>query len=513
LTQAALVDGVTNGRGGKGIVYVWAAGNGRAQGDNVNYDGYANSRYAMAVGASTALGKVAPYSEDGAPLRVVSPSSDGDASGLRDITTVDMSGDAGYVTGDYSSAFGGTSASAPAVSGVVALLLQANPQLTWRDVQAILMTTAAKIDPSHGDWKTTAAGYHVNHTYGFGRVNAAAAVAAARTWRTLGPETTVELSATPGAMIPDASSTGVTSSIVVGQEQQRLSLEYVEVVIDAPHAYWHDLEITLVAPSGTESILSVPATPTDVTGGANLEGWRFGSARHFGESSLGTWRLRVRDLQRGDVGRLDSWTLRLYGAVASPDAKPPVTSVVPARHWWNGTVKVELRAVDRGSNVARTDLRVAPKANGPFKALAKYELRVAKRTHASDGRRTLWFRSIDNLGNTERVRRFVLNVDTRPPTTAMLGSVVVRRGRVAVLHARARDPGFSAHRVRLRLQVVGANGRVVRLLDAGIRRTGDAVKVRFRCDLPKGRYTVRALARDLAGNAQNVVGSSTLTVI
>ena len=42
---------MTSGRGGLGNIYVWAAGNGAAAGDNVNYDGYANSRYVIAVAA------------------------------------------------------------------------------------------------------------------------------------------------------------------------------------------------------------------------------------------------------------------------------------------------------------------------------------------------------------------------------------------------------------------------------------------------------------------------------
>jgi subtilisin-like proprotein convertase family protein len=512
LTQAALLDGVTNGRGGKGIVYVWAAGNGRAEQDNVNYDGYANSRYTLAVGATTALGKIAPYSEDGAPLRVVAPSSDGGTNALRDIVTVDLSGSAGYSGGDYYSGFGGTSAASPMVSGIIALMLQVNPQLTWRDVQAIISTTAAKIDSGNKDWTTNAAGYHVNHTYGFGRVDAAAAVAAASSWQLLPAETTVEATANPGVAIPDGSSTGVTSAITLGQDQPRLILEYVEVVIDAPHPFWHDLEVTLIAPSGTESLLSPSATPSGSTGGADFQGWRFGSARHLGESSMGTWRLRVRDLQHGDVGSLDSWALRLYGTVADPDTQAPETRVVPARQWWNGPVRLELKATDPGSNVARTELRLAPRADGPFKSGSKLDLRVARRTHVDDGRRVLWFRSTDNAGNGEALKRFVVNIDTRKPITRMLGNVLVRRGGVAVLHSRTTDPGFSAHRIHLRLQIENASGRVVKSIDAGQRQTGQRVTVRLRCTLAKGSYVVRALARDLAGNIQRKAGRASLVV-
>ena len=77
LVEAALQDGVANGRDGRGLIYVWAAGNGRQEDDDVNFDGFANSRYTIAVGSITNRGTVAPYSEDGAPLMVVAPSSDG----------------------------------------------------------------------------------------------------------------------------------------------------------------------------------------------------------------------------------------------------------------------------------------------------------------------------------------------------------------------------------------------------------------------------------------------------
>lgn len=512
LTEAALRDGVTNGRGGLGIVYVWAAGNGRAELDNVNYDGFANSRYTLAVGASTNLGRIAPYSEDGAALMVVAPSSDGVPGTLRDVLTTDLTGSAGYTSGDYYSGFGGTSSAAPLVSGVAALLLQADPALTWRDVQAVLMTTAQKIDPRHKGWSKNAAGYHISHTYGFGRVDAAAAVAAARSWRPLGPETIVTASASPQRTIPDASTVGVTSAIGLGAGHPRLTTEYVEVVLDAPHEYWHDLEVTLIAPSGTRSILSPSALPDSVDGSPGFSRWRFGSARHFGESSTGTWRLRVRDLRRGDRGRFVRWTLRVYGTVAGPDTEPPRTRVSPSRRWWNRPVKLRLVATDVGSNVARTELRVGSSSTGAFRRSTRVEVAAARRSHARDGRRYVWFRSYDNSGNVEKLRRFTVNIDTRRPTTRVLSGTRVRRGRTAKVRFAVSDPGFSARRARVRLQVRDRRGKVVATYDAGRRKTNRRDTFRFRCTLRRGTYTVRVLARDLAGNAQRRAQSAVFVV-
>jgi hypothetical protein len=70
------------------------------------------------------------------------------------------------------------------------LCIEANPNLTWRDVRYILAMSAEKIDDTDPDWTTNGAGYPVNHKYGFGRINAkgAVALADAETWRTVGPE-------------------------------------------------------------------------------------------------------------------------------------------------------------------------------------------------------------------------------------------------------------------------------------------------------------------------------------
>ena len=78
------------------------------------------------------------------------------------------------------------------VSGVAALVLQANPNLTWRDVRAILAGTARKNDPTDGGWSTNNAGYHINDNYGFGVVDASAAVTAAKTWTHLPAEKTYD---------------------------------------------------------------------------------------------------------------------------------------------------------------------------------------------------------------------------------------------------------------------------------------------------------------------------------
>ena len=121
------------------------------------------------------------YSESGANLWVCGPSSSGRVGQPRIATT-----DNGH---RYRGSFGGTSAATPIVSGVVALVREANNALTWRDVKLILAASARKNDPGNTGWVqgalkygSTTNRYSFNHEYGFGIVDAKAAVDLAPGW-------------------------------------------------------------------------------------------------------------------------------------------------------------------------------------------------------------------------------------------------------------------------------------------------------------------------------------------
>lgn len=320
LTRAALARGAREGRGGRGIIYVWAGGNGRNNLDNVNFDGYASDQHTIAVGASNSYGRYSYYSDPGASLMVNAPSSDLDGSTYYGIVTTDRTGSLGYTSGDYTTAsgsgtFGGTSSAAPLVAGCIALMLEANPNLTWRDVQQILVETSTKNDPSDSGWFTNAAGYHFNHNYGFGRINAAAAVEAARTWVPLMPRLEpVTASRSTAAAIPDNNPVGVSQTVNV-TAPAGFRAEHVEVTVNITHTYRGDLEIFLVSPSGTEARL---ANIRGGDNGHNFNNWTFLSLPTWGEDPNGTWTLRVADRYATDIGTLNSWTLKVYGTIPAP---------------------------------------------------------------------------------------------------------------------------------------------------------------------------------------------------
>lgn len=309
LSEDAFTHGVTNGRGGLGSIYVWCGGNGKYDGDNSNFDGYANSRYTIAVAASTNTGVQSGYSENGANILVNAPSN----GGSLDITTTDRTGadgdnQASGAAGNYIDNFGGTSSVTPLVSGIIALMLQANPDLTWRDIQHILAETADQNDPADSDWMTNGAGYHVSHKYGFGRINATNAVSAASSWISASDETSVAQTSNPNFPIPDNNSTGVTDTINITSD---ISVEFVEIYFTSGHSWFGDLEIVLTAPDGTESVLSQVNTQVYINTPYN--NWRFGSVRHYGESSKGNWTLKVKDGTAIDTGNLEAWTLKIFG--------------------------------------------------------------------------------------------------------------------------------------------------------------------------------------------------------
>jgi subtilisin-like proprotein convertase family protein len=192
-------------------------------------------------------------------------------------------------------------------------MLEANSNLTWRDVQHILITTAEKNDAADTDWTTNGAGYHINHKYGFGRIDAQAAVTKAASWPPVEGETSIEAGSTPNLPIPDIDSIGVTDEISISED---IDIEFVEVYFSAAdHKYWGDLEITLISPEGTESVLAEKHFFAGYN--AVYNNWRFGSVRHFGESSQGDWTLKVKDLLAPDTGTFQSWTLKIYGTFTS----------------------------------------------------------------------------------------------------------------------------------------------------------------------------------------------------
>ena len=307
ITIAAIEDSIYNGRSGLGNIYTWAAGNGLDADDNSNYDGYSNSRYSIAVAAITHYGEQSWYSEPGANILVTAHSNGGSPT-YEGITTTDITGTGGYDGGDVTHDFGGTSSATPLVSGVIALVLEANPDLTWRDVQNILVHSSRKNDANDSSWNVNGAGHDVSHKFGFGAVDAGAAVSLALNWSSSGVETNASFGPyTPNLDIDNGPSTWTEFNLSVPVD---LRLESVDIFVDITHDARGELDIVLQSPSGHESWLAEEHTDNN----ADYSNWRFGTVQHWDESSQGDWTLKVRDSVSGsNSGTVDSWEVIFHG--------------------------------------------------------------------------------------------------------------------------------------------------------------------------------------------------------
>lgn len=285
-------------RGGKGAIYVWASGNGGVVGDNCNYDGWANSRYTIAVSAVTDQGKSPRYAENCAALITSAPSS----GGARSIYTADIAGLTGYSKSECTDRFSGTSASAPMVAGVVALMLEANPDLGWRDVQHVLVLASRPLESDAG--QRNAAGLSYSHRFGFGLLNASQAVRLAEKWTSVGPATQLTYAQVASFEIPVDRELRVNQTV-----SESVQLEHVAVVFSAIHRQRGQLEVTLISPSGTLSRLA--ETHRDLS--ADYREWEFVSTACWGEDSIGQWTLSIVDSSHRSTGLLVGWTLKLWG--------------------------------------------------------------------------------------------------------------------------------------------------------------------------------------------------------
>ena len=396
-------------RSGSGAIYVKSAGNdfntesGLADCDalgvtcwNTNMEPEHTYPYQIVVGALNARGKKSSYSTAGSAIWIsapggeygrdysyidselseygesYTPSNTDDPMWQPAMITTDQAGcDRGYTTRtftssgiavgrtsfhsngslngncEYTSTFNGTSSAAPVLSGVIALMLEANPDLSWRDVKHILANSARQVDsnlaalevpatacvsddygyscPTHefssyitltvrDAWITNAAGYKYHNWYGFGAVNAGAAVAMAQSYSSpLGAWNKNSYSQSISASIPDATGDAATIDITVSGD---LTIEAIQLDLSITHAEIGYLAIVLYSPSLTRSVL---LTPYNQYGFDDNFSSTLLSNAFYGENSNGNWTLEVYDMYEyyenyeNISGTLDGVTLSIYG--------------------------------------------------------------------------------------------------------------------------------------------------------------------------------------------------------
>lgn len=359
----------TGGRRGKGIVFLWAAGNENClidhtaaqevpfdhgvevQGGSLVWVGVRTTRAfrnnlvgipgLMHIAALASIAQRSHYSNYGPGIALCAPSSNSHAYYRMTVKGLGVTTATGN-TGGVTDSFGGTSSATPLVAGVAALTISANPSLSALDVVSILKQTAAKdLNFSHYP-KTPPASFDSDTSwdvspiapfdvgefvdngdpegtwspwFGHGRVDAQAAVAEALS-RIAGTGSQTFLgSSDPDRSIPDSNTRGIKDTITCDND---FAISGLTVAVDITHTYIGDLVVSIISPAG-ESIL----LHDRMGGSANDLQVEFDvrsvPALHslLGAPVNGDWQLHVQDLAAQDRGRLKSWSLEISGSVDS----------------------------------------------------------------------------------------------------------------------------------------------------------------------------------------------------
>ena len=361
-------------------IFVKSAGNNRDINfpyrgwDRANYD-QSHMRQTIVVAAAQQNGDVETYSNPGSNNLVAAPvNRTGNGNSWTSDVTDALGTNAdnrGYVNGNVTTGFNGTSAAAPMVSGVIALMLETNPDLNWRNAQHILIDTAQKnglidqnndgifdggdgnsdgvldtinlrttflgtvdtnadgigdtafdtdgnnnADPYHTGWFQNAAGNWVSDNFGFGIVDANAAVQVAAAWspvdpelRVVGPSRILNNGAVAEGNLGGLNSLNNIDSYFT---ESHLKVEWVEVTINATVADQDDLMLVLQSPGGTQSVLMAPG---GTSGQTNINNFTFNTNQFWDETAAGNWTLQALDTGVGDgqASTINNWQVSIYG--------------------------------------------------------------------------------------------------------------------------------------------------------------------------------------------------------
>jgi subtilisin family serine protease len=325
-TRDAIDYVVTTGRGGKGCVLLFAAGNGNESVDN---DGYASYDKVVAVAACNDQSKRSVYSDFGNAIWCAFPSSDFGHAPFNHpealtpgIWTTDRLGNFGYNPGDgrfgdaagkFTNDFGGTSSACPGAAGVAALVLSANGALRWNEVKDVLRRACDRIDPQGGQYDAN------GHSkfYGHGRLNAETAAKLAK--EAVGR--VVIVNKVLNMPIPDLGSVEGTIDAT-----ETTPVDKAAIYVRLEHTYIGDLLITVMPPSNS----GLPKVVLHNRAGGSRDNLEMlydpsntpALAAYSGKKCNGMWTLRVEDKAAVDSGMLVQFGLHLFLPSASPMQAP-----------------------------------------------------------------------------------------------------------------------------------------------------------------------------------------------
>ncbi|XP_058061771.1 furin-like protease 2 [Anopheles bellator] len=323
LARRAFIFGVTSGRQGKGSIFIWASGNGGRYTDSCNCDGYTNSIFTLSISSATQGGYKPWYLEECSSTLATTYSS-GTPGHDKSVATVDMDGSLRpdrICTVEHT----GTSASAPLAAGIAALALEANPSLTWRDMQYLVVLTS-RSEPLEKEpgWILNGVKRKVSHKFGYGLMDAGAMVSLAEQWtsvpsqhicksREINEDRSIEVS------VGYTLQTHMDVNGCAGTVNEVRFLEHVQCKITLRFFPRGNLRILLTSPMGTTSTLLFER-PRDITK-SNFDDWPFLSVHFWGERAEGRWTLQILNggpRRVSQAGILSKWQLIFYGTQTNP---------------------------------------------------------------------------------------------------------------------------------------------------------------------------------------------------
>ncbi|XP_076285047.1 neuroendocrine convertase 1 isoform X2 [Lasioglossum baleicum] len=316
LATEALERGIAVGREGRGSIYVWASGNGGSKSDDCGCDGYVGSIYTVAVGSASQTGRFPWYGESCSATMATTYSSGAYHDQM--IATTDL-------RNTCTTRHTGTSASAPLAAGILALALQVNKDLTWRDVQHLIIWTS-EYSPlrENPGWFRNSAGFWFNSRFGFGLMNAFALVAASSNWTTVPEKTICKVDVV--RIIDKRLAYGNSKRLrfEAGDECRSSRngiafLEHAEIEVSLEYSLRGALQMQLTAPSGTTVQLLKPRKLDDSSDG--FKRWKFMSVATWGEDPSGSWLLDIVDEigPKENNGTMGSFLLVLHGTTEIPN--------------------------------------------------------------------------------------------------------------------------------------------------------------------------------------------------
>uniref|UniRef100_A0A7I5E6G8 P/Homo B domain-containing protein n=1 Tax=Haemonchus contortus TaxID=6289 RepID=A0A7I5E6G8_HAECO len=306
LTRKALYTGIKAGRRGKGNIFVWASGNGGLKEDSCSADGYITSIYTLAISSAT-YNNLSPWYLEECPSSIATTYS---SSYSTEPAIVSIDVPRGCTTKHTA-----TSASAPLAAAMIALALEANPDLTWRDVQHIVLRTANPT-PLLGNpgWSRNGVGRMISNKFGYGLMDGGALVKLAKIWRTVPEQHICTYQYKGSHQLRGLFRMNFTLEVNGCESGTEIFyLEHVHVRTTARFQKRGSLKFTLYSPSGTKSVL-LPPRPKDNTS-RGFRNWPFLSVQQWGEDPNGTWILEIASVSIDQLalGTFRGWELVLYG--------------------------------------------------------------------------------------------------------------------------------------------------------------------------------------------------------